>query len=72
MMFQTALITILAIWSPQGTPTPPADVPASHWARAAVLDVTSRGVIAPQNGHFAGASKVTRRELALTLAQGAL
>ena len=44
------------------------DVPATHWARAAVLEVVSRGVMNAPGGKFHGGDKVNRRELAITLA----
>ena len=44
------------------------DVPASHWARTVVREVISRGVMEAPKGRFEGARKVTRRELAITLA----
>ncbi|MGC8666780.1 MAG: S-layer homology domain-containing protein [Chthonomonadales bacterium] len=49
-------------------PPVPNDVPGSHWARAAVADVVSRGVMTAPGGKFRGAQLVTRRELAITLA----
>ncbi len=45
------------------------DVPAGHWARAEVEDVVSRGVLTAPDGKFGGAQRVTRRELAISLAK---
>jgi hypothetical protein len=47
----------------------PADVPSGHWARAAVRDVLATGVMTAENGKFRGNSKVSRRELAITIAR---
>jgi len=49
-------------------PAMPKDVPSGHWARAAVADVLSRGVMTAPDGKFHGTRLVTRRELAITLA----
>jgi hypothetical protein len=46
----------------------PKDVPDSHWARPAVAEVVRQGVMAAPNGSFSGDKKVTRTELAITLA----
>src|SRR5688572_21839418 len=44
------------------------DVPAGHWAQAAVKEVVSRGVMMAPGGVFGGGKTVTRRELTITLA----
>ncbi len=45
------------------------DVPANYWARQAVTVVVATGVMPAPNGKFNGETKVTRRELAITLAR---
>jgi hypothetical protein len=52
-----------------GSPDAPTEVPASHWASAAVKAVISRDVMDAPGGKFDGARKVTRIELANTLAR---
>jgi hypothetical protein len=42
----------------------PSDVPANHWAGAAVSSVLSRSVMTAPGGKFAGSTKVSRTELA--------
>jgi hypothetical protein len=44
------------------------DVPASHWARPAVLETVKRGILAAPGGKFRGDAKITRTELANALA----
>lgn len=44
------------------------DVPRGHWAREAVAEVVQRGVMSAPGGRFDGLRKVTRTELAVTLA----
>lgn len=45
------------------------DVQGNHWARAAVQDVVTRNVMDAPAGKFDGERKVTRTELAITLAR---
>lgn len=45
------------------------DVPANHWASASVKALVSRGVMDAPGGKFDGGRKVTRIELANTLAR---
>lgn len=69
----TQLIVVLAAISfsarSLGGPAAPIDVPSSHWASAAVRVVTSRDVMDAPGGKFDGERKVTRIELANTLAR---
>jgi hypothetical protein len=43
------------------------DVPANHWARAAVVSVTAKKLMDAPGGAFQGDKPVTRYELAVTL-----
>lgn len=45
------------------------DVPASHWAKAEVQEIVSHNIMSAPNGKFSGATLVTRRELAISLAK---
>lgn len=63
-----AALIVQASGIARGPATGLVDVPKGHWARAAVVDVVSRNVMAAPNGRFQGNRLVTRRELAITVA----
>jgi len=44
------------------------DVPSGHWAAGAVKEVVAKGVMKAPGGTFGGGKNITRRELAITLA----
>ncbi|MEP6754804.1 MAG: hypothetical protein ABJA67_04820 [Chthonomonadales bacterium] len=45
------------------------DLPAKHWARTSVLEMVKFGVISLHGAKFDGTTKVTRSELAISLAK---
>jgi hypothetical protein len=68
--FPVAMVCACALRAhPLAAQTTPADVPANHWAAAYVKAVMDRGVMDAPGGRFDGGRKVTRIELANTLAR---
>ena len=65
-MTRFSVVLLLIVGAPAAAQV--TDVPAGHWAKAAVSEVVARGVMKAPGGRFNGGATVTRRELTTTLA----